>query len=179
MNGGAASGAGAHPAASPTSAAGAGIDPVLRVEDLHVTFKGRVSLVAGLLGRKGADARAVDGVSLELGRGEVLAIAGESGCGKTTLARAIMGLVRPERGRILFEGRPIERDLRGYRRRVQMVIQDPAGALNPRPTIYEAVAEGLRIHRIHRGPNGEGEEELVARALARAGLRPPERFFLL
>jgi len=160
-------------------AAEAALDPVLRVEDLHVTFRGRVSLVAGLLGRKGADARAVDGVSLEVGRGEVLAIAGESGCGKTTLARAIMGLVRPDRGRILFEGRPIERDLRAYRRRVQMVFQDPAGALNPRQTIYESVAEGLRIHRIHRGPNGEGEEELVARALARAGLRPPERFFLL
>jgi peptide/nickel transport system ATP-binding protein len=153
--------------------------PVLEVRDLQVTFRGRVGLLAGLLGRRGADARAVDGVSLALHRGEVLALAGESGCGKTTLARAIMGLVKPDRGEVLFEGRPIGRGLRAYRRRVQMIFQDPTGALNPRQTIYESVAEGLRIHRVHRGPEGESEEELVARALSRAGMRPPERFFLL
>jgi peptide/nickel transport system ATP-binding protein len=153
--------------------------PVLEVQDLTVSFAGRVGLVAGLLGRTGNDARAVDGASLSLHRGEVLALAGESGCGKTTMARAIMGLIRPDRGRILFEGQPLRGNLRAYRRRVQMVFQDPTGSLNPRQTIYEIIAEGLRIHRIHRGPNGEGEEELVARALSRAGLRPPRRFFLL
>jgi oligopeptide/dipeptide ABC transporter ATP-binding protein len=154
-------------------------EPVLEVRDLKVSFAGRIGLVAGLLGRKGNDARAVDGASLALHRGEVLALAGESGCGKTTMARAIMGLIRPHGGQILFEGRPLRGNLRTYRRRVQMVFQDPTGSLNPRQTIYEIVAEGLRIHRIHRGPNGEGEEELVARALSRAGLRPPRRFFLL
>ena len=60
-----------------------------------------------------------------------------------------------------------------------MVFQDPTGSLNPRKTIYEIVAEGLRIHGIHEGPNGKTEEELVARALSRAGMRPPERFYLL
>jgi peptide/nickel transport system ATP-binding protein len=59
-----------------------------------------------------------------------------------------------------------------------MVFQDPSGTLNPRQTVYEIIAEGLRIHSIHRGPNGEPEEQLVAQALSRAGLRPPERFFL-
>lgn len=153
--------------------------PVLELRELGVNFAGRVGLVAGLLGRKSVDARAVDGVDLSLHRGEVLALAGESGCGKTTTARAIMGLLKPDRGQILFEGRPLGRNLRDYRRRVQMVFQDPTGSLNPRQTIYEIVAEGLRIHRITRGPNGETEEQLVARALSRAGLRPPERFFLL
>lgn len=153
--------------------------PVLELRDLGVMFAGRVGLIGGLMGRRGADARAVDGVDLRLHPGEVLALAGESGCGKTTVARAIMGLVRPDRGEILFEGEPLGRNLRAYRRRVQMVFQDPMGSLNPRQTIYEIVAEGLRIHRIHRGPNGESEEELVSRALARAGMRPPERFFLL
>jgi oligopeptide/dipeptide ABC transporter ATP-binding protein len=153
--------------------------PVLQIRDLVVTFAGRIGLFSGLLGRKGADARAVDGVNLELHRGEVLALAGESGCGKTTTARAVMGLIRPRSGEIIFEGKPLGRNLQSYRRRVQMVFQDPTGALNPRQTIYEIVAEGLRIHRIHAGPAGETEEELVARALGRAGLRPPERFFLL
>jgi oligopeptide/dipeptide ABC transporter ATP-binding protein len=154
---------------------------VIEVEDLEVNFKGRVGVVAGLMGRKGLDAKAVDGVSLTLDEGEVLALAGESGCGKTTTARAIMGLLTPDRGQIRFRGDPLPtstKALRPYRRLVQMVFQDPTGSLNPRSTIYEIVAEGLRIHKITQGPNGESEQELVARALSRAGLRPPEKFFL-
>jgi oligopeptide/dipeptide ABC transporter ATP-binding protein len=156
-----------------------GAETVLEVRDLAVSFAGRVGLFAGLGGKKGTQARAVDGVDLDLHRGEVLALAGESGCGKTTTARAIMGLIRPARGEILFGGRPLGRDLRSYRRRVQMVFQDPTASLNPRQTIYEIVAEALRIHRITRGSGGESEEQLVSRALARAGLRPPERFIML
>ena len=81
----------------------------------------------------------------------MLALAGESGCGKTTLARTIMGLERPKQGEIRFEGEPLgtsAKILREYRRRVQIVFQDPTAALNPRQTIYESVAEGLRIHGI-------------------------------
>jgi len=168
-------------ATEPTVPSGDG-DPgrvILEVEDLQVTFRGRVGVLAGLRGTKGALSRAVDGVHLRLHEGEVLALAGESGCGKTTTARAIMGLLRPDGGRILYLGKPLARRLRSYRRDVQMVFQDPTGSLNPRKTIYEIVAEGLRIHKIHTGPNGESEDELVARALSRAGLRPPERFYLL
>jgi oligopeptide/dipeptide ABC transporter ATP-binding protein len=148
--------------------------PILAVEDLHVTFNSRVGLMAGIAGKEGSAARAVDGVSLSLATGEIVALAGESGCGKTTLARSLMGFVKPDAGRILFEGRPIGKNLRAYRKQVQMIYQDPAGALNPRQTIYDSVAEGLRIHKV-----AGDEEELVARALSRAGLRPPERFFLL
>ncbi|MEX0832847.1 MAG: ABC transporter ATP-binding protein [Actinomycetota bacterium] len=148
-------------------------EPLLEVRDLRVSFAGRGGLFAG----KGAEARAVDDVDLSIAKGEILALAGESGCGKTTLARTIMGLERPKSGEIRFEGKPVghrTRQLREYRRKVQMVFQDPAGALNPRQTIYESVAEGLRIHKI----SGD-EEKLVAEALSHAGLRPPERFFLL
>jgi oligopeptide/dipeptide ABC transporter ATP-binding protein len=148
--------------------------PVLDIRGLHVEFSGRVGLFAGLRGAKASNARAVDGVNLSIARGEVLALAGESGCGKTTLARAVMGLVPPNRGEIAFEGKPIGRRLKAYRRKVQMVFQDPTGALNPRQTIYESIAEGLRIHGIH-----DDEEKRVATALSRAGMRPPERFFLL
>jgi oligopeptide/dipeptide ABC transporter ATP-binding protein len=168
------------PVVSAARSTGDGVaTPVLEVHDLVVSFAGRIGFVSGLLGRESTQARAVDGVDLDLRRGEVLALAGESGCGKTTTARAVMGLVKPNRGQVLFEGKALGRDLRAYRRRVQMVFQDPTGSLNPRQTIYEIIAEGLRIHKITRGPNGETEEQLVARALSRAGMRPPERFFLL
>jgi oligopeptide/dipeptide ABC transporter ATP-binding protein len=139
-------------------------DTVLSVEDVHVTFPSRHG-----------DARAVDGVSLEVQRGEVVALVGESGCGKTTLLRALLGLEPVTAGEVSFEGRPVDygnrRGLRALRRRIQMVFQDPTGALNPRHTVYEAVAEGVRIHAI-----AGDEREVVADALARAGLRPANRF---
>ena len=139
----------------------------LEVDDLSVVFAARGGSRA---------ARAVDGVRLRVGRGEILALVGESGCGKTTLARAILGLVEPTSGHVAHQGTTLEyssRALKRYRRSVQLVLQDPSGALNPRHTVYEAVAEGLRIHTV---PGNE--KDLVARALSRAGLRPPERFFL-
>ena len=137
---------------------------LLEVRDVHVEFPGRRGV-----------ARAVDGVDLSMHPGEILALVGESGCGKTTLARTIVGLQRPAAGAVLLNGEPLgygRRALRAHRRAVQMIFQDPTGALNARQTIYEAVAEGVRIQRV---PGDE--EQLVADALSRAGLRPPERFF--
>ena len=137
--------------------------PLVEVEGLHVHF--------------GA-ARAVDGASLHVMPGEVLALVGESGSGKTTLIRAIQGLQRPTSGVVRVDGtgggdaRPKIQTI--FNPTVQMVFQDPTGALNPRQTIYEIVAEGLRI----RG-QPEDETERVSAALSRAGLRPPDRFFPL
>lgn len=150
--------------------------PLLEVEDLSVVFRGRQGTMAGLLGEKTKDARAVDGVDLQVGRGEIVALAGESGCGKTTLARAILGLVPPSTGRIKLEGTEVPRNhraLRKFRRRVQLVFQDPAGTLDPRQTVYEAVAEGIRNQAL---PGDE--EKRVRDALSQAGLRPPDRFYL-
>lgn len=136
--------------------------PLLSAEALKVTFPGR---------RGAATARAVDGVDLDIRPGEIVALVGESGCGKTTLARSLLGLVPPTSGRVTFGGKPLDyagRALKAYRKRVQLVLQDPSGSLNPRHTVYDAVAEGLRIH----GYAGD-EQAAVAGALARAGLRPP------
>ncbi|NEE00009.1 ABC transporter ATP-binding protein [Phytoactinopolyspora halotolerans] len=140
--------------------------PLLSARDLAVRFNAPGGRVA----------RAVDGVDIDLAPGEILALAGESGCGKTTLARTLLGLERPSEGTVAFGGSPLRystRALKAYRRAVQLVLQDPSGALNPRHTVYDAVAEGLRIHGIH-----DNERERVADALSRAGLRPPEKFFL-
>ena len=138
--------------------------PLLEVRGVHVGYD-----------VKGGVARAVDGVDLSMKSGEIVALVGESGCGKTTLARTIMGLRVPDEGEVRFRGEPVGRgrkSLREHRRHAQMIFQDPTGALNARQTIYEAVAEGVRIQKI------EGDEEqLVADALGRAGLRPPESFF--
>lgn len=134
---------------------------LLSARGLHVTFPGR---------RGAPPARAVDGVDLDIGAGEIVALVGESGCGKTTLARSLLGLVRPTSGTVAFDGRPLSYSagaLKAYRKRAQLVLQDPSGSLNPRHTVYDAVAEGLRIH----GYPGD-EREAVAGALARAGLRP-------
>jgi oligopeptide/dipeptide ABC transporter ATP-binding protein len=141
--------------------------PALEVHDMHVSFQPRGSKRA---------ARAVDGVELTVGQGEILALVGESGCGKTTLARSLLGLVKPNLGSVAHLGKTLgysNRELKAYRHEVQLVLQDPSGALNPRHTVYEAVAEGLRIHKV---PGNE--RDLVAKALSQAGLRPPERFFL-
>lgn len=142
-------------------------DAIVEARDLHVHYrKGRGGL-----------ARALDGVDLVVPRGRVVALVGESGCGKTTLARALLGLVAPTSGEVLFDGRPLPsggRGLKEYRRRAQLVFQDPMGSLNPRQTVYEAVAEGLRIQGVR-----DDEVGRVSRALARSGLRPPERFLTL
>ncbi|MFI7452233.1 ABC transporter ATP-binding protein [Nonomuraea sp. NPDC049714] len=137
---------------------------LLEARDLHVEFTSR-----------GRRARAVDGVNLSLGAGEIVALVGESGCGKTTLARTLLGLERPTSGEVRYGGQPLKygsKALKAYRRQVQLVLQDPTGSLNPRQTVYEAVAEGPRIHRM------PDEAEVVNSALSRAGLRPPERFLL-
>ncbi len=137
---------------------------LLEATDLRVEFPSR-----------GRRAKAVDGVNIAVGEGEIVALVGESGCGKTTLARTLLGLERPTAGRVMYGGAPLSytsRALKAYRREVQLVLQDPTGSLNPRHTVYEAVAEGPRIHGL------PDEERIVAEALSHAGLRPAERYFL-
>ncbi|NJC82786.1 ABC transporter ATP-binding protein [Planosporangium mesophilum] len=146
--------------------------PVLSAHDLRVSFPAR---------HGHGVAHAVDRVNLDVYPGEIVALVGESGCGKTTLARTLLGLEKPGGGQVLHHGQPVRytsRGLKAYRRDVQLVLQDPSGSLNPRHTVYEAVAEGLRIHGHTALGDFPDEQAKVADALARAGLRPAERFFL-
>jgi oligopeptide/dipeptide ABC transporter ATP-binding protein len=102
-----------------------------------------------------ARVHAVDEVSFEVGRGQTLGLVGESGCGKTTTARLILQLERPDAGELVLEGRPVlggsRAALRSYRRDVQMVFQDPYASLNPRKTVEQLVGEPLRIHGLSSG----------------------------
>jgi oligopeptide/dipeptide ABC transporter ATP-binding protein len=131
-------------------------DVILDVQDLHVHFP----IVGGIIPRKKAEVRAVDGVSLTLGRGETVGLVGESGCGKTTVGRAIVNILRAMNYRVEVTGRVLyhrggevvdlaslnRRDMRRYRSDLQMVFQDPYSSLNPRMTVGAIVEEPLRIH---------------------------------
>ncbi|WP_116200625.1 nickel ABC transporter ATP-binding protein NikE [Amycolatopsis circi] len=147
----------------PEERAGPDEQPLLAAENLHVAFRDR----------KGKRIHAVNGVNLQVRRDEIVALVGQSGSGKTTLARTLLGLQKADSGAVRYGGKPVPASgagLRAYRREVQLVLQDPTSALNPAHTVYEAVAEGPRIHGL---PN---ERDVVLKALESAELRPPEKY---
>jgi oligopeptide/dipeptide ABC transporter ATP-binding protein len=151
---------------------------LLAVDDLHVHYPVPRGLLATLVRRPERLVRAVDGVSFAVAPGELLALVGESGCGKTTTAQAVLRLLDPAGGRIAFLGRDItslrNRELRPLRRRMQIVYQDPYESLDPRLTVRKTVEEPLVIHGA--GGSRAERDELVREALRRVELTPPELF---
>jgi oligopeptide/dipeptide ABC transporter ATP-binding protein len=135
-----------HVVSPDLESAGSSPGELLRVENLVKHFPVR----SGVLRRRIGDIRAVDGVDLTILAGQTVGLVGESGCGKTTLARTILRLLRPNAGRILLEGRDIAalsaRQMRPMRRHLQMVFQDPYTSLNPGMTVEAIVSEPLRLH---------------------------------
>ena len=146
------------------------LEPILRVENLVKHFE----VGGGLFGGRPAVVKAVDGVSFEIGRGETLGLVGESGCGKTTTGRCILRLEPPTGGRVIFEGRDLstlsDAELRGMRRRMQVIFQDPYSSLNPRMTVGQIIAEPLAVHRIV--PDRAARAARVQDLLRHAGLLP-------
>ena len=151
-----------------TTFAGEDEAPLLRVENLKVHFPIR----NGFFGKVTDVVRAVDGVSFDVYRGQTLGFVGESGCGKTTTGRAIMRLIDPTGGKVLFDGIDIttmsQKELRNHRKRFQIIFQDPYGSLNPRKTIETTVMEPMDVHGI--GENYEERREMVLDLLAKVGL---------
>jgi oligopeptide/dipeptide ABC transporter ATP-binding protein len=135
--------------------AGAPARPLLEIADLVVHFTRH----SGLLGAHRETVQAVNGVSLAIGRRETLGLVGESGCGKTTLARAVLRLVDKTSGTVRFNGQDLHAlapaELRRERRRIQIIFQDPYASLNPRMTIGRAVREGLEVHRLAEGAEAD------------------------
>ena len=142
--------------------------PVMEVTGLKKHFPIR----KGLLRRAAGYVYAVDGVSFTVAEGETLGLVGESGCGKSTVARAVMRLVEPTSGSIRVDGTDITRltkkELRPYRRQMQMIFQDPFSSLNPRMTAGAIVREPLLVHGV---AHGRGLEERTAELFEQVGLR--------
>ena len=142
--------------------------PLLQVQDLKVHFPIR----KGIFGKVVNHVKAVDGVSFDIYRGQTLGLVGESGCGKTTTGRAIMRLIDPTGGKVLFDGTDITTTsqslLRPLRKRFQIIFQDPYGSLNPRKTIETTVMEPMIVHKI--GSSYEERREMVISLLEKVGL---------
>ncbi len=143
--------------------------PLVEVEHLAEFFP----IHGGVLQRQVGEVKAVDDVSFTIRRGETLGLVGESGCGKTTVGRLLLRLLEPTDGTITFDGTDItglsERDLKPFRRRMQIIFQDPFASLDPRAPIGASIEEGLRIHQI--GTPAERRDQ-VARIMELVGLQP-------
>ena len=142
-------------------------DPILEIRDLRMHFAVR----GGVLSRQVGAVKAVDGVSLTIGRGETLGLVGESGCGKSTLGKSIVRLTKPTAGSVIFEGKDIthlsQRALRPMRCNMQMVFQDPAESLNSRMSVGQIIAEPLEVQKIGTKAT---RRDMVEQLLERVGM---------
>ncbi|MEM3174364.1 MAG: dipeptide/oligopeptide/nickel ABC transporter ATP-binding protein [Candidatus Bathyarchaeia archaeon] len=151
---------------------------LLRAENLGKYFPIKRSFIEVLKKKPQKHLRAVDGVTFNIKEGEILALVGESGCGKTTTGRLILRLIEPTFGRVLFEGKDVlslnKNELKKFRMRAQIIFQDPYESLNPRMHVYATLSEPLIIHKV---VSTEAERlELVMRVMEEVGLTPPEEF---
>jgi peptide/nickel transport system ATP-binding protein len=154
-------------------------DNLVEIRDLTKWFPVQQGLLAQVFGGKQRYVRAVDGVSFEIRRGEVFGLAGESGSGKTTTGRVVVGLTRPTSGEVIFDGINLtalkSRGLRGLRRSMQVIFQDPMASLNPRMSLGRSIGYGLEIHNPEM--DADARRAAVAEMLERVGLAPANYFF--
>jgi peptide/nickel transport system ATP-binding protein len=153
-------------------------EPLVVVENLKKFYSVRRGFISAIRGSSKIFIRAVDGVSFQIEQGEALGLVGETGSGKTTTGRLLVLLESPTEGMIKFKGINVLRlkkpDLKKFRRKVQMIFQDPYDSLDPRYTVFDTICEVLKIHNI--GLSGEERTEMVLRVLEDVGLKPPDEF---
>ena len=152
---------------------------VLTIENLKKHFPLRKGLLAGLLKGGQSHLRAVDDISFSLGEKEILGFVGESGCGKSTMSRTILQLLEPTGGKIYFKGTRVDnlsrKRFKPYRRKMQMIFQDPFGSLNPRRTVSEILRQTIKIHNL--AGNRDAEDDLIKKTLVEVGLNPVGEFW--
>ncbi|WP_423745265.1 ABC transporter ATP-binding protein (plasmid) [Haladaptatus sp. SPP-AMP-3] len=151
---------------------------LVEIQNVSKLFDLSQSAIDQLLGREAQPVRAVQDVDLTINKGDIMGIAGESGCGKTTLGKLLVKLYEPTSGRILFDGRDmselLREDQQEFRQRVQMIFQDPFESLNPRMTVFQSVVEPLKINDI--GDGYQDRRERVIQVLNDVGLSPAEAY---
>lgn len=151
-------------------------DPQLVVKDLRKQFDITRSIAGRLLGNR-QYLKAIDGIDIEIARGATFSLVGESGCGKSTVARCIVGIYKPTSGQVLFDGVDIaqmrnRKVLLPVRRRMQMIFQDPYASLNPRWRVSQIIAEPIRTHRLL--PSRQAAQKRVDELLVQVGLAPSD-----
>ena len=152
-----------------------GLETLISIRNLKKWFPVRRGFFQAILSGEQQYIKAVDNISFDVRKGDIFGLPGESGCGKTTTGKTILRLLEPTGGKVYFEEQDVfsfgKRELKEYRKKAQIIYQDPYESLDPRMMIYNFVAEPLLIHKIG------GLEERVADALERTELTPPEEFF--
>ncbi len=147
------------------------MEPLLKVSDLEVHFP----IKKGVLSRTVGHVYAVNGVSFTLAKGETLGLVGESGCGKTTTGMAILRLIDPTGGTVLFNGQDLAQiprsRLRSLRKEIQIIFQDPYSSLNPRMTVNQIIGDPMEIHGLYRGKE---RQERIAYLLEKVGFNPEQ-----
>jgi len=152
---------------------------VLTIENLKKYFPLRKGLLAAFLKGERPHLRAVDNISFSLGKKEILGFVGESGCGKSTMSRTILQLLEPTGGKIYFKGTRVDalsrKQFKPFRKKMQMIFQDPFGSLNPRRTVSEILRQTIKIHNLAK--DRSEEDALIKKALEEVGLNPVEEYW--
>ena len=163
--------------ADPAPAPQAG-EVLFDVKGLEVYFPIQEGFFKSMVSTEKRFVRAVDHVSFQVKKGEILALVGESGCGKTTTGRALLRLEDATAGEIVYKGRPLRKysgkELREYRKKAQIIFQDPYNSINPKQTIFDIVAEPLEVNSVCSTEHEK--EERVITAISEAGLRPATEY---
>ncbi len=151
---------------------------LLDVKDLKVYFDIKKGFIEGFFSKESAQVKAVDGVSFSMEEGEILSLVGESGSGKTTTGKAILNLVKPTSGTVIFNNEEISlkdtKKCKSFRQNAQMIFQDPYQSLNPKQSIIDTVSEPLLVHNLTHSEKDKKDQ--VTAAMELAGLSPAEKY---